>query len=225
VITHSGIWVTPTTGLVPSPLDIAVHSGRITRYAGALWSPLLAHMVFVAEITWSELMMRTGPGGCPNFDYPTWAWSLLHDAHETFMGEIPRRWKLPERKAQEKEADRRIAAAYGLLGSVIDHALIKEADERALLAEAVTLKLPGFPEKYTAENNLLAFPDPPGGDLEMMEALVRSGFYQIEQCTNPASPAVVGIARVLTFIQGGHLADALFAFREILNEVLPEVKA
>lgn len=220
MITYTGIWVTPATGLVPCPLDIAVHSGRITRYAGALWSSLLAHHVLVAELTWAHLMMSGKP-----FDHETWAWSILHDAHETFMGEIPRRWKTPERKAQEKEADARLLRAYGLMPEMIDYRLIKQKDERALMAEAIALELPGFRQKYMAENNLSAFPEPDDVELEMMDSLIRSGFYEIEQCTNPDSAAVRGMAHVLALIQDGLLPTALHRFRALLNEVLPEMPA
>jgi hypothetical protein len=220
VITYSGVWCTPATGLVPEPSDIAVHSGRITRYAGALWSSLLAHHVFVAELVWAELMLQ------PNqFDHATWAWAFMHDAHETFMGEIPRRWKTPDRKAQEKAADARILKHYKLDGYKIEYGLIKRMDELALLAEATVLELPDWPAKYCQENNLSEMPPIPDAAIEMMESIVKSGFYQVEHCTNPNSYAVMGAAVVYSNIKAGQLESALNTFRRLLNNVLPEIEA
>jgi hypothetical protein len=216
MISNSGVWVTPTTGLIPTPKDIAVHAGRITRYAGAIWSPLLAHLVFVGELTWAHMMLSGKP-----FDYPTWAWSLLHDVHETFMGEIPRRWKIAERKNQEKEVDRGILAAFRLAHQHIDHQLIKAMDEHALMAEAVVLGLPGFREKYCAENKLDAFPTPPDAELDMMRSLVDSDFYRAPACLSPDTRAVAGFAQVLNTIQKGELHMALVIFRNLLNHELP----
>jgi hypothetical protein len=222
MISHSGIWLTPDTGLVPSPHDIAVHMGRITRYAGAIWCPLLCHSVFVGELAWGTLLLEAQ--GKP-FDYQTWAWALLHDAHETFMADIPRRWKIPERKAQEHEADLRLMAAYGLVDREINHVLIKACDEIALMAEAVVLDLPGFREKYCIEQKLAEFPEPTEAETDLMQALIGSDFYRAPACLDSRSTAVVGFALVLELVRKRELEGALHAFRSLLNRVLPEVPA
>lgn len=63
----------------PTPIDIAVHAGRICRFGGAVWAPLLAHLMFVGLLAYKR------SGKIENF-----IWGLLHDAHEVVTSDVPR---------------------------------------------------------------------------------------------------------------------------------------
>ncbi len=56
-----------------------------------------------------------------------------------------------------------------------------------------------------------------------MEALTRSGFYQVEECTNPNSAAVKWATVVYEHIRARRHQDALNSFRLALDNVLPEI--
>lgn len=147
MITNSGIWMRPGEAAAPTPRDIAVGMCRITRYAGAIWVPLAAHSILVAEFAYRATQ------------YPCdFAFGLLHDAHETVTGEVTRKWKPPEMKSREADLDARIFAAFNLSISTYAerHDLIKAADEKALCAEATLCGLPHWAEYYEREEGRAA---------------------------------------------------------------------
>jgi hypothetical protein len=139
MITFTGVQMNPGCGNVPTPKDIAVGMCRITRYAGALWVPLAAHSILVAEFAWQ----RFGA-------YPFFGYGLLHDAHETVTGEVTRHYKPDGMKSYEQELDEAIFKSFDL--SIDDYRKnrdkIKEADEMALCAEATFYGLKGWPDYY-----------------------------------------------------------------------------
>lgn len=143
MITHSGVHVIPDSKGVPNERDIAVAMCRITRYAGALWCPLAAHSIMVAEFA----AMATSQD-------IVWSHALLHDAHECVTGEVTRWWKPSAMKNGERDLDVRILRYFGL--EPYRHAelatAIKEADEKSLCAESTILELPGWKDFYRQQS-------------------------------------------------------------------------
>lgn len=139
MITNSGIWMRPGENCAPNERDIAVAMCRITRYAGALWVPLAAHSILVGEYAYQKTK-----------DPQDFAFGLLHDAHETVTGEVTRHWKPKVMKESENELDARIFCFFNL--SILDYLnrrdIIKEADEKALTAEATILGLKNWPHYF-----------------------------------------------------------------------------
>lgn len=141
MITYSGVQMNPGCKNVPTAMDIAVGMCRITRYAGALWVPLAAHSVIVAEFCYQRAESRKDLFFC---------YGLLHDAHETVTGEVTRHYKPPEMKPFENELDELIFPAFNLdIKSYRQQKdFIKRSDELALGAEATLLRLKDWPAYY-----------------------------------------------------------------------------
>jgi hypothetical protein len=131
----------PGCGNVPTPKDIAVGMCRITRYAGALWVPLAAHSVIVAEFCYRRAESDKDRFFC---------YGLLHDAHETVTGEVTRHYKPAEMKPFENELDDVIFSAFNLDVQAYreQKRFIKSSDEMSLAAEATLLGLKGWPAYY-----------------------------------------------------------------------------
>ena len=213
MITSTGIHITPENSNSPSPRDIAVAMGRVCRFGGSVWSPLLAHSVMVGELVRRQLESENALGA----ELDTWAWSLLHDAHEVVMGEIPRPWKTPERKLAEQAFDRRIAEDFGINLDGLEHAVIHHADEQALLSEATVIGLPDFERIYAAHHGLDRFPTPPEDEINLMRCIVRSGLYRATMCTIENSACVIDFSNVLELIHARELNAALAAFNDLLR--------
>jgi len=141
MITYTGVQMSPGCKNVPTAMDIAVGMCRITRYAGALWVPLAAHSVIVAEFAYQ----RSNKNKLLAFCY-----GLLHDAHETVTGEITRHYKPPEMKPFEHELDELIFPAFNLDLALYQKEAIffKEMDQMALTAESLLLGLKGWPDYF-----------------------------------------------------------------------------
>lgn len=143
MITNGGVHMVPGKGVAPSARDIAIGMCRITRYAGALWMPLSAHSILVADLAFLE-----------SKEPIDWAMGLLHDAHETVTGEVTRQWKPQTMKERERELDDRIFTAFNLNADLYRSRkkFFKSIDEKALTAEVIELRLPGWPGIYFSEN-------------------------------------------------------------------------
>lgn len=167
MITFSGIHITPANDLVPTPNDIAVHMGRITRFAGAIWCPLIAHSVLVAELVRRELDEQNSCFGSE--EHSTWLWGLLHDAHETVTGELVYPFKTADMRRRQKEFDKRLYNQFKLVPELIDLKLVKAMDERAMVLEAVHKNLIGFKDVYCGTFGIPfdEFPMPPEEDLKL----------------------------------------------------------
>lgn len=139
MITFSGVQMHPGCGRSPEPIDIAVGMCRITRYAGAIWVPLAAHSLIVAELAVLH-----------DKDDFVWACGLLHDAHETVTGEVTRHYKPREMKPFERELDEAIFKHFGLDYHRYrqNEEFLKEMDEKALTAEALQIGLKEWPSYY-----------------------------------------------------------------------------
>lgn len=117
-------------------MDIAVHAGRICRYGGAVWMPLLAHLVFVG------LMAHKRSLSVKNM-----LWGFLHDAHEIATSDVPRPFKCECMRKEQRALDGRIFKRFArpVTGwNQIDHDLIKQCDIDACHIEATMLGLPHF---------------------------------------------------------------------------------
>ena len=140
MITYSGVHIHPCRSEnqeavrgIPTPMDIAVQMGRICRYGGAVWMPLLTHSVFVACLA----VLR-------KCNTSTWLWALLHDAHEAVTSDIPRPFKCDCIREEQGWIDRKLQAVFHLEPQAIDFALVKQCDDLALGIEGRRLGLPGF---------------------------------------------------------------------------------
>lgn len=127
MLTYSGIEITPDNLQSPSPMDLAVQMSRICRYGGAVWCSLLFHSFLVAE------MVDRGSND------ETWAWALLHDAHEVILGDIPHPWKRTDydRVELERQIDSVIIEAYcpDFNFNQVDLRLIKDCDRSVVYVE------------------------------------------------------------------------------------------
>lgn len=212
MITYSGQWMRPDTKECPTPTDIAVHMGRICRYGGARWFPLLAHSVLVGEFAAQKSGMVR-----PYADASTWAWALLHDAHEAVTSDVPRNWKPKEMKVMQKELDARIMESFRLDPKKINFEIVKECDELALLCEAELIGLDRFPERYCAEAGIAEYPKPPAESVDFARRVMESDFWKPGTCTNAKSDAVVEFSNVLWCIQYAGAGAAYEPYRRMIN--------
>jgi len=220
MITFSGVRVAPDTATVPTPMDIAVAMARITRYGGAIWSPLLAHSVLVAELTWRKLAAQGA-----DFDFETFCWSLLHDAHEVVTGEIPRPWKTKDMKDHQHQLDARLSLLYNINPVAVDFDLVKTCDERALIIEAVGLGLPGFKEAYSARDlKGDKFPVIPQDEMDLGRRVKNSEFYRVDVLEPQLTRSVKGFAQILDSILAGDRVGAANLFRIWFDRIVGAVE-
>lgn len=207
MLTYSGRKVDPDLAELPSCEDIAVHLGRICRYAGAVWWPDLAHSVLVACIL-------DGWGA----NDPTWARGLLHDAHEAITGDVTYPWKPPMLKIAQRRIDEKLFAKFHVMSTeVISLRLLDAADAAALVAEASSLGLPGWPEYYEEVNGYPPVLNERHGAL--VAALADSEFVLPQYCTRPDSIAVRTFAAVLELIEDGSIGLARDKLAEVVSKV------
>lgn len=137
MITYSGIHIQKIGGAdgTPTARDCAVQAGRICRYAGAIWAPLLTHSVFTGLL----LYKRTG-----SIRYAVAG--FLHDLHEVASGETPRPFKCDCIRREQAALDERIFSRFLDADDLepIDAAVVKQADIDAGDIEAVYLCLPNY---------------------------------------------------------------------------------
>lgn len=136
MITNSGVHVQKIGGAdgTPTPRDIAVHSGRLCRFGGAVWYPLLPHLVFVGLLAYKR-----------SESVENLLWGFLHDAHECVTGDVPRPFKCDCMREEQKAIDLRLFAEYFPDGfGKIDFDLIKKCDMDAGDIEAVALGVPNY---------------------------------------------------------------------------------
>lgn len=203
MITSTGIRVAPDNQNCPSELDVAIAMCRITRYAGAIWCPLAAHSILVAELvlTMSHSL----------FD---WACGLLHDAHETVTGEITRPWKPREMKTFEKDLNYRLEKHFQVFG--LEGKQIKEADVRALVCEATVLNLPGFWDIYGVRHPEIQHPNP----LELLIAkAVLCSPWILPPETDGWRIRAITLSEALKMIRVGNFSSA----RDIIFRTMPSL--
>jgi hypothetical protein len=134
--TASGRSVTMHHG-APSIEDIALGLSRQPRFGGQTrkpWSVLQHSMVcvFLARDTKQSARMQL--------------LCLLHDAHESIMGDVPTDLKTFGTKALQYDLDRRIYLELGLVPPTHEEqGIIAHYDFRSFLAEAEAVGPEGFP--------------------------------------------------------------------------------
>lgn len=189
----------------PIASDIAVHAGRICRYGGAIWMPLLAHLVFVGLLAFK----RTGCSG-------HMLWGFLHDAHEIITSDVPRPFKCDCMRAEQKAIDERLCKRF-MKGheAFVDQAVIKQCDIDALHIEATTLNLPDFAEvelqyaaDYCNETKIHADRD----DQSLFVKILFSPFYK-NTIHGRQSVGVRQFADALAFAERENYHDFLEAVR------------
>lgn len=137
MITQSGICIETIGGKsgTPTAEDIAIHAGRLCRFGGAVWYPLLPHLVLVGLLAYRR------SGKVENL-----LWGFLHDAHECVTGDVPRPFKCDCMRWEQQAIDRRILAAFFTpqQAAQIDFDLVHTCDRDACDLEAMVLGVPGY---------------------------------------------------------------------------------
>jgi len=174
MITQSGIHIQKIGGELGTPTseDIAVHAGRLCRYGGAVWSPLLAHIIFVGFMAYRR-----------SRSINNLLWGFLHDAHEIVTNDVPRPFKCGCMRKEQAAIDERLLQRYFGDWTLknIDFDLIKQCDKDACHIEAVVLGVPGFAEveiKYSKDysGRSKIYSDPV--DVTFFEKLRSSEFWR-----------------------------------------------
>ncbi len=203
MITYSGIHIQNIGGEAgtPTPIDIAVHSGRICRFGGAVWYPLLPHLIFVG------LMAYERSGKVENL-----IWGFLHDAHEVVTCDVPRPFKCDCMRREQNAIDQRILNEWFSLEfeSAIDYDLIKKCDIDACDIEAVLLQVPNYTEvtvacsaSYEAYRKV---PHVDEKDTKLLQEVLRKFGHQT---LNPTDAPVMRFAHVLTLAKDNKFEEVL----------------
>lgn len=196
MITYSGVHVQTIGGEcgTPTALDIAVHAGRLCRFGGAVWYPLLPHLIFVGLLAYRRSgMLIQG------------LWGFLHDAHECVTADVPRPFKCDCMRREQAAIDRRIVERF--VGyerePLIDYELIKRCDLDACDIEAVELGLPEYREvKARAADSYRAYQTDVHSDeveIELLRQILAGPFYNNTTCAN--SLGVQVFAQALTLAE------------------------
>ena len=197
MITYSGQHIQKIGGEAgtPTPMDIAVHSGRICRFGGCVWYPLLPHLVFVGLMAYkrsnSPLNML---------------WGFLHDAHEVATSDVPRPFKCDCMRVEQDAIDNRLCREF-LDGwkHKINFSLIKQCDHDACDIEAVELGVPGFAEiemKHTKDYRNRSAIHRELEDVVLFQKIKASAFFG-DTIRGADSVGVIRFANALTFAKAG----------------------
>jgi hypothetical protein len=190
MITYSGVHIQTIGGDAgtPTAMDIAVHAGRICRFGGAVWYPLLPHLVFVGLLAYRR------SGSLMNA-----VWGFLHDAHEVVTCDVPRPFKCDCMRREQSALDERIIKRF-VGAATIDTDLIKRCDLDACDMEAITLGLPGYREvKASAVDSYRAYQSgvhEDAADVAILHRILKSPFYKNTTWEN--SEGVWMFARMLS---------------------------
>lgn len=209
MITYSGQHLQTIGGEAGTPtnMDIAVHSGRICRFGGAVLYMLLPHLIFVGLMAWRRSGLSKDLLG-----------GLLHDAHEIATCDVPKPFKCDCMRREQSAIDDRIFGKYPLLANGFDHDLIKMCDRDAADIEATQLGLSGYSEKELADSDGYGrvrptiFNDP--DIISLFNKIKDSPFGQPEQTICPDSKGVLYFTHILDFFQQGEIAFPLQIFRK-----------
>ncbi len=208
MLTYSGLNVLPSTEDAPAPVDLSVQMGRLCQYGGALWFPLLAHSVLTAELVW-ELREKEGE---TDRAMQTWAWALLHDAHEVATGDVPRGWKTPSFKRQQKDLDKRIQGRYGIKLSKVDIPLVEKCDQRAILVQGWVLALKNFRELQAKD-----IQEPTTLEVRTLWTVMSAGVADENTNAGEHSRPVRHMTTVFELIQIGDVLNARLSMQRILR--------
>lgn len=197
MITQSGVHIQKIGGVagIPTAMDIAVHSGRLTRFGGSVWSPLLAHLVFVGLLAYKR------SGSVVNM-----IGGFVHDAHEVVTSDVPRPFKCDCMREEQKALDALIYPFFCPIGlDGMDHDLIKQCDGDACDIEAVALGVPGYSQieiEFADDYKGIKDIHRDNGDLELFLRIKRSPFF-IDTISGKSSPGVHNFAYILDLASKG----------------------
>lgn len=169
---YDGVLIGPGR-TAPSLRDIAVSLARIPRFAGHLSVnyPVLLHSILVATLAAPHVQTDEQLVAEPDTARLMLA-GLLHDAHETFTGDIPTPFKTNELRNLQLLADIGIMRAHypgGYAAYTVWDAQIADADRRAMRAEAWALRT-GTPDPETFAESFGAVP--PDEDIDQLVATI-----------------------------------------------------
>ena len=122
MIDMSGYHQSPENVRVPSPREIAIVLGRLCRYAGNLPCSVLSHVMIGAPLVWGKV--RSGSRDTAEM---TFAWWMLHDAHEAVTGDFASH-KSEEVEEWQETIDRAIAEEYKIDPDKVRWSVIGEVD-------------------------------------------------------------------------------------------------
>lgn len=194
MITYSGVHIQKIGGVegTPTPEDIAVHAGRICRFGGAVWYPLLPHLVFVGLLAYK----RTG-------SLVNLLWGFLHDAHEVATSDVPRPFKCDCMRTEQAAIDERLRLYY-LPRFQPDYDLIKRCDDDACDIEAMQMHLPGFAQiemEFTKDYRNRNKIHDDQGDQELFHKIMRSPFGSTDTICGQASSGVTAFEVALRYAE------------------------
>jgi hypothetical protein len=199
MITQSGIHVQTIGGATgtPTAMDIAVHAGRLCRFGGSVWYPLLPHLVFVGLLAYRR-----------SKEPINLLWGFLHDAHECVTGDVPRPFKCDCMRREQDALDGRILDAFFPNdATVINFELVHECDYDACDLEAVELGLPNYAaivtqaaSSYERTRPKVIYDDPE--DAALLRRILRGPFYR--DTIYKQSDGVQAFARALDLAKAGN---------------------
>lgn len=153
---------------IPSFTDLAISLGRSPRFSGRtepVWTVL--HHSLVVETIGAAIAAEKPK----HFRDNASAYLALHDAHEYWTGDIPTPFKTDEIRELQHDMDRQIRSQYGIPEPPPRFvALVKEADKRALAAEATLVK----PERYHYFVGGTGMPIPEPQDVDIVHFVLEN---------------------------------------------------
>lgn len=204
MLTNSGLSICPSELALPTPHDLAIQMGRITRYGGAIWCPLLFHSLFVARMVAEDA------------DVMTTTWALFHDAHEIVLGEIPHPWKCCDtRRRYEQDMDEVFRLAVGLTLTDVDDTVIKHADRKAVHIERLVLGPLMNWEAYRDGFDVDFNPGDLEGPKRVAEHLKWGGYADAALVTRIGSGPIVRAESLFKQAYAGNYKGVVLALREM----------
>ncbi len=179
----SGFLQRPGSIQVPSSEHIAIVSGRICRYAGNLPCTLLTHVMVGARVVW-----RLMQNAAREKRLMTFAWWMLHDAHEVITGD--HKHKSTEMKAWQGEIDTAMRTAFYIDERYVDRDVIKLADLLCRWLEADHYGPPEFMRAFVDADSpqtlrRLSADSPQTPSLDMIRetnGVFHSAFGMMDKC-------------------------------------------
>ncbi len=196
MLTHTGQMVLKDNLTAPTITDIAIHTGKIVRFGGAVsgfWTVL--HHLFVCH----DLGLQFAKAH--NFSTPRTLYLLidllLHDAHEAITSDVPSTWKPSVMQDLQRDLDHRIYNSLGLRQSNLDAHVVKQIDALSLRAEAHTI----CPDHFKAAPHF-------AGDLTLEDRMVVSRIA--EKYATPGDTIGANSPGVIKYI---HILNEYISFK------------
>lgn len=190
IYTYSGNRVDLDGEGAPTIKDVAVHLGRIPRFAGATkgWWTVLHHSICAERIVRAYLMEHD----LPSHDTARCRLeALYHDAHESLTGDVPAPFKGEEMKSFQTRFDRRIWEDTLGLEWKPKPAIVGWADRALLATEGRILGPPCGKDNWWKKFDDIPF-------LELAETTVRNIRFLYSKAEDTIEP---GGAAIDAFIE------------------------